>query len=103
MSRAILAPPVYLSQQSCPCADHLGQRPPFPMPAHVTTPATLEAPALRPGLVELRLLERRLDARLAKLDARVEELLHAPSPYTDDEIGQVDVLCAAIAELAELK
>ena len=73
------------------------------MPAHVTTPATLEAPALRPSLVELRVLERRLDARLAELDARVETLLHSPAPYTDDEISHVDVLCAAIAELAELQ
>ena len=73
------------------------------MPKHVTTPATLEAPALRPGVVELRVLERRLDERLIELDARVEKLLHAPAPYTDDEIGQVDVLCAAIAELTELR
>ena len=73
------------------------------MPKHVTTPATLEAPALRPGVVELRLLERRLDARLSELDARVEGLLNAPSPYTDDEIARVDVLCAAIAELTELR
>jgi len=73
------------------------------MPAHVTTPATLSAQGLGPGLVELRTLERRLDTRLAVLDARVEKLLHAAGPYTDDEVSQVDALCAAIAELTELR
>ena len=73
------------------------------MPAHVTTPATLSAQGLGPGVVELRLLERRLDTRLAVLDARVVELLNAAGPYTDDEVSQVDALCAAIAEVTELR
>ena len=73
------------------------------MPSRVTTPASLETPALLPGVVELRLLERRLGDRLAGLDERVDMLLAEPGPYTDDEIGRVDVLCAAIAEVAELR
>src|SRR3712207_905207 len=73
------------------------------MPARVITPRTLEAPALLPGVVELRVLERRLDDRLAELDARVDVLLAEPAPYTDHEISAVDVLCASIAEVAELR
>jgi len=76
---------------------------PRPMPSRVITPASLETPALLPGVVELRLIERRLDERLAELDARVDMLLAEPAPYTDDDITQVDVLCAAIAEVAELR
>ena len=73
------------------------------MPAHVITPATLESPALLPGLLELRVLERRLDARLAGLDARVDMLLTQGAAYTDDDVAEVDVLCAAIAEVEELR
>jgi hypothetical protein len=73
------------------------------MPDSVTTPETLDAPALRPGVVSLRVLERRLDERLAELDARVDMVLSEPGPYTEDEIASVDVLCAAIAEVAELR
>jgi hypothetical protein len=73
------------------------------MPDSVFTPETLDAPARRPGLLALRLLERRLDERLAGLDARVDMLLDAPGPYTDAEVSAVDVLCAAIAEVTELR
>jgi hypothetical protein len=73
------------------------------MPAHVITPATLESPALLPGLLELRLLERTLGTRLAELDARVDMLLAQGDGYSDDDVGQVDVLCAAIAEVEELR
>ena len=73
------------------------------MPARVITPATLETPALLPGVVELRLLERRLTDRLAELDARVDMLLDGPGSYSDEEVGAVDVLCAAIAEVTELR
>ncbi|HEX2086823.1 MAG TPA: hypothetical protein VHF89_14180 [Solirubrobacteraceae bacterium] len=73
------------------------------MPDSVITPQTLDAPALRPGLVSLRLLDRRLCDRLGELDARVDAVLAEPGPYTDDEIATVDVLCAAIAEVSELR
>ncbi|HEX2087884.1 MAG TPA: hypothetical protein VHF89_19515 [Solirubrobacteraceae bacterium] len=73
------------------------------MPDSVITPQTLDAPALRPGLVALRLLERRLCDRLGELDARVDVLLAEPGPYTEDEITAVDVLCASIAEVTELR
>ena len=73
------------------------------MSSRVITPATLESPALLPGLLELRVIERGLDARLAELDARVDELLAQGSLYTDDDVAEVDVLCAAIAELQELR
>ena len=73
------------------------------MPDSVFTPENLEAPALRPGLLALRELENRLDERLAELDARVDMLLDTPGPYTDAEVTVVDVLCAAIAEIAELR
>ncbi|HEX8123073.1 MAG TPA: hypothetical protein VF549_17615 [Solirubrobacteraceae bacterium] len=73
------------------------------MPDDVITPETLYAPALRPGVLALRLIERRLDDRLAELDARIDMLLFEPGPYTDDEVTQVDVLCAAVAEVTELR
>ena len=73
------------------------------MPDSVITPETLDAPALRPGLVELRVLDQRLADRLAGLDARVDMLLETPGPYTDAEVTAVDVLCASIAEVAELR
>lgn len=73
------------------------------MPDSVITPETLDAPALRPGLLALREMERRLDDRLAELDARVDMLLAAAGPHTDAEVAAVDVLCAAIAEVAELR
>ena len=73
------------------------------MPDSVITPETLDSPALRPGVLALRVLEGRLDTRLAELDARVDMLLNEPGPYTDDEVVSVDVLCAAIAEVSELR
>ena len=73
------------------------------MPDDVITPETLDTPALRPGLLALRTLDGRLTDRLACLDARVDMLLDCPGPYTDDEITAVDVLCAAIAEVSELR
>jgi hypothetical protein len=56
----------------------------------------------RPALYELRVLERSLLERIAGLDARVDPLLMLDEPPTDEQIGAVDVLCAAIAELQEL-
>ena len=73
------------------------------MPDSVTTPETLDSPALRPGVIALRLLEARLDDRLAELDARVDMMLSEPGPYAEAEVAAVDVLCAAIAEVAELR
>src|SRR5688500_15318306 len=101
MAGAILATTGYLVNLAAPVPIDRGGVV-VPMPSHVTIPASLETPALLPGVVELRLLERRLDERLAELDARVDMLLAEPGPYTDDEIARVDVLCAAIAEVAEL-
>ncbi len=73
------------------------------MGPHVITPATLEAPALLPGVLQLRVLERRLDERLAELDARVDMLLDGANAVTEDDVTHVDVRCAAIAEVAELR
>ncbi len=73
------------------------------MPERVITPATLEAPAMLPGVVELRVLEGRLNDRLAELDARVDMLLCESGPYGADDVAAVDILCAAIAEVAELR
>lgn len=73
------------------------------MPDSVITPESLDSPALRPGVVALRVIDRRLEERLAELDARVDMLLGAPGPYTDEEVTSVDVLCAAIAEISELR
>ena len=73
------------------------------MPDSVITPETLDSPALRPGVVALRVIERRLEDRLAELDARVDMLLAEPGPYTEDDVTSVDVLCASIAEVSELR
>ena len=62
----------------------------------------LTRPGRPPGLFELRVLERSIRDRLARLDARVDRLLALEGPPTDDEVAEVDVLCAAIAELREL-
>ncbi len=69
----------------------------------VLTPGDLLAPGPRPTLYELRVLDRGLRDRIARLDARVDELLMLDGPPTDDQIGEVDVLCAAIAEARELR
>ena len=55
-----------------------------------------------PGVLQLRLLERRLGADIARMDARVDELLLCARRPTEDEIVEVDVLCAAIGEIREL-
>jgi hypothetical protein len=47
-------------------------------------------------LLRLRLLDRRLSARIGVMDARVDELLRGE--VTDEAVSAVDVLCAAIAE-----
>ena len=73
------------------------------MPDDVITPETLDAPAVRPGLLALRLLDRRLTDRLAGLDARVDMLLHETTGFTRDDVTAVDVLCASIAEVSELR
>jgi hypothetical protein len=62
----------------------------------------LLAPGPRPGLYELRVLERGLRRRIAALDGRVDELLLLDGAPTDAQVGEVDVLCAAIAEAREL-
>jgi hypothetical protein len=72
------------------------------MTDRVLTPDDLLARGQRPGLYQLRVLERTLRGRIAELDARVDELLSLDGPPTDDEVAQVDVLCAAIAEAREL-
>ena len=73
------------------------------MPDSVITPETLDAPALRPGVLALRVIERQLEDRLAELDARVDMLLSEPGAYSEEDVTSVDVLCAAIAEVAELR
>jgi hypothetical protein len=60
------------------------------------------APGPRPGLFQLRLLERSLRARIAELDARVDALLALDGPPAPRDVADVDVLCAAIAETREL-
>ena len=68
----------------------------FFMPPRVTT---LED---EPGLLELRLLEKRLTAHIDRLDARVDELLYKSRQPSEEDISEMDVLCAAIAEAREL-
>jgi hypothetical protein len=53
-------------------------------------------------VLQLRLLERKLGADIARMDVRVDELLLSSKAPTDDEILEVDVLCAAIGEIREL-
>ncbi len=53
-------------------------------------------------LVELTTLERRLRARLLDLDRRVQHHLAYAGGFTDEMVGGVDVLCAAILEAREL-
>ena len=51
---------------------------------------------------DLVLLEQRLEAQIAWMDARVDVLLLDVRTPTEDEILEVDVLCASIAEATEL-
>ena len=55
-----------------------------------------------PGVLQLRLLARRLDADLERMDQRVDELLLSEGPPTDADVSEMDVLCAAIGEVREL-
>ena len=55
-----------------------------------------------PGVLQLRLLARRLDGDLERMDARVDELLLCASAPTDRDVAEMDVLCAAISEVREL-
>jgi hypothetical protein len=55
-----------------------------------------------PGVLQLRLLARRLDGDLARMDARVDALLVNEGPPTDADVAEMDVLCAAIGEVREL-
>ena len=58
----------------------------------------------RPTLFELRLAERRLRARLAELDARVQGSLTSDEGLgSSHAVATVDVLCASIGELRELQ
>ena len=72
------------------------------MTDRVFTPGDLSGSGLRPSLFELRVLERRLRERVRELDLRVDDLLVLDGPPTASQVGQVDVLCAAIAEAREL-
>lgn len=56
----------------------------------------------RPALYDVRVLERELTARIAVLDARVDVLLDFKGIPTVEQVGEVDILCAAIAEQEEL-
>jgi hypothetical protein len=80
-----------------------GEQARSPMPDRITTFDDLMRRGPRPGLYQLRVLERSLRGRIADLDARVDALLVLDGPPTDDQVAEVDVLCAAIAELRELR
>lgn len=53
-------------------------------------------------MLQLRLLARRLDADLERMDKRVDELLLSEGPPSDEDVSEMDVLCAAIGEVREL-
>jgi hypothetical protein len=75
------------------------------MTDRVTTLSDLTNPMRthgRPGLFQLRVLERELRGRLAELDQRVDGLLDFTGIPTDEQVAAVDVLCASIAEQQEL-
>lgn len=55
-----------------------------------------------PGVLQLRLLARRLDGDLERMDARVDELLMSDGAPTAGDVAEMDVLCAAIGEVREL-
>ncbi len=54
------------------------------------------------SLVELTALEHKLRARLTDLDRRVQHHLAYAGGFTEEQVGGVDVLCAAILEAREL-
>jgi hypothetical protein len=74
------------------------------MTDRLLTPGDLTGPgpAPKPGLFELRMLERRLRERVRELDLRVDEVLVLDGPPTGEQVARVDVLCAAIGEAREL-
>lgn len=55
-----------------------------------------------PGVHPLRLLERRLEPHVARMDRRVDALLFSAAPPTRAQVAEIDILCAAIAEVREL-
>ena len=61
-----------------------------------------DGPAPPPGLYDLLVLERDVRERVARLDARVDALLHSGDPSDTRTVAEIDVLCAAIAEAQEL-
>jgi hypothetical protein len=75
---------------------------PLTMSDRILTFDDLHRRGARPGIAQLRRLERSLRRRIASLDARVDELLDPEGPPTDLQVAEVDVLCAAIAEAREL-
>lgn len=69
------------------------------MTDRLLTPESLSAGRVKtPPLIELRVLERRLVARLVELDARVDRLLDTEGPSFLDAAAEIDVLCASIDE-----
>ena len=56
----------------------------------------------RPGLFQLRVLERELRGRIADLDGRIDGLLDVVGLPTHQQVAEVDVLCAAMMEQQEL-
>ena len=56
----------------------------------------------RPALFDVRVLERELADRIAVLDRRVDVLLDFKGIPTVEQVGEVDILCAAIADQEEL-
>lgn len=72
------------------------------MTDRILTSADLLEPQTRASLFDVRHAERALRARIDVFDARVDDLLELPGPPSDEHIAEVDVLCAAIAELGEL-
>ena len=77
--------------------------PSFAMTDALLTIDTLVTGAPAPGLLRLRVLDRELSDRIARLDARVETLLRDTGDDWDDAVSEIDVLCAAMTELIELR
>ena len=72
------------------------------MPDHLLTLRDLTGLRTPLGHYELRVIERSLRERLRDLEARVDAVLAHPGPPSFEQVGAVDVLCAAIAELREM-